>query len=556
MPERPGKDWAWLLPLAAAAVALRFSGISWGLPAVYNADEPHLVNLAVSFGGGSLRPAFFKYPSLWPYLLFLCYGLYFALWSGLGLRRGVADFIGLYAWRPAGFYLIGRALCAACGLLGLAVLVRAQRERRPSGVPWAALTLAFAPAVVENAHAAKPDGLMMLCACCAWLFILRLYRDGGRRQHWAAGLAMGLAMSSQYTAVFVPLAALAAHLLSPARPPRRWLWEGALATALGFCAGSPYILLDFGRFWASMKDLADLTALAPWSRLSVTRSVLANVWGFAGPWSLAGPALLLGAVLLWRRERRLAVVFLAPVAAYILGLGNNPEGAWPRYLMGAFPGLALLAAEGLSWLEAQAAGPVVTGLLVAAVIGPGLYRSALYDRSLALPDTRQEATAWLSARAPAGATLLLDEPHASPDLRMTRQEVEELWRKTSRAGSPRARLYRGMADTHPGGGWRILRIGRSARDLHSSPRHVQLSQADAPTLDVSAGLAPALSAGVSFVVLSSFGANPEHSPELAAFFADLDRRGTLLREFDPAPGRVEGPVLKVYRIAGGMTKIP
>jgi len=322
-----------------------------------------------------------------------------------------------------------------------------------------------------------------------------------------------------------------------------------LALALGFFAGSPYILLDFGRFWASMKDLSDLAALAPWSRLAVTRRVLANVRDFAGPWSLAGLGLLLGALRLWRSDRRLALVFLAPAAAYILGLANNPDGAWPRYLMGAFPGLALLAAEGLSWLEEQAASPVVTGLLAVAVAAPGLYLSALDDRNLTLPDTRQEATVWMTAQVPPGAALLMDLPHASPDLRMTRQEIEELWEKTSRAGSPRARLYRAMADTHPGGGWRIYRIGRSARDLRSSPRHVRLSQADAPTLDVSAGLAPALAAGVSYVVVSSFGASPERSPELSAFFADLGRRGTLLREFDPAPGRVMGPTLKVYRVA-------
>jgi hypothetical protein len=166
-----------------------------------------------------------------------------------------------------------------------------------------------------------------------------------------------------------------------------------------------------------------------------------------------------------------------------------------------------------------------------------------------LPDTRQQSTVWMKAHVPAGATLLMDLPHAGPNLDMTRQEVEELWQKTKLAGSPRARLFRGMADTHPGGGWRIYRIERSARDLRSSPRHVQLSQADAPMLDVSAGLEPALAAGVSYVVVSSFGGSPEHSPELSAFFADLDRRGTLLQEFDPAPGRVMGPTLKVYRIA-------
>src|SRR5690348_3436894 len=94
-----------LLGFFALAMLLRLAGIFWGLPATFNGDEPHIVNLAVSFGSGSLRPYAFKYPTLWPYLLFLCYGIYFLIWSGFGHLKSVAEFAGLYAWHPTGFYL-------------------------------------------------------------------------------------------------------------------------------------------------------------------------------------------------------------------------------------------------------------------------------------------------------------------------------------------------------------------------------------------------------------------------------------------------------------------
>ena len=60
------KEWALpgLVGVALVAVVLRLLGICWGLPHLYNADEPHIVNLAVSFGGGSLKPYAFKYPTL------------------------------------------------------------------------------------------------------------------------------------------------------------------------------------------------------------------------------------------------------------------------------------------------------------------------------------------------------------------------------------------------------------------------------------------------------------------------------------------------------------
>ncbi|MFA6002445.1 MAG: glycosyltransferase family 39 protein [Elusimicrobiota bacterium] len=542
------KRWIWAVFFIASAI-LCLTGIFWGLPAGYNADEPHIMNLAVSFGGGSLRPAFFKYPTLYPYLLAFFYGLYFVIWSGFGCLHTVADFIGLYAWQPTMFYLIGRTFSAVCALSAVAVMFRSERRWRPTGWPWAALLLAFCPLVVELAHAAKPDCLMVLFVCIAWSFILRLYHEGGRRWHWAAGLALGLAMSSQYTSVFVCAAAVLAHFLSKERQPRTWLWEGAAAVGLGFIGGSPYILLDFPNFWASMRDLADLAGLSAWDRGATVMQVLRNVWEFAGAWSLAGLGLALGAIRLWRVERGLALVFLGPIAAYVLGLGNNPDGSGPRYLMGAFPGLALLAAEGLSWLAALT-GRWTAAAVLAGAIGPGLWWCAGYDRGLLLPDTRGQATQWLRSHVPPGKTLLMDLPHAAPDLWMTREQVEALAEQTRRAGSPRARLYQGMVLTHPGGGWRIYRIQRSARDMRTSPRQVQLAQADAPTLDVAGGLPAAQALGVEYVVLSEYGANPRRTPQLAAFFSDLERQAVLERRFDPVPGRVAGPGLKIYRIAG------
>ena len=538
--------WPWLI--IPGTLALWLIGISWGLPSTYNADEPHIVNLAVSFGAGSLKPAFFKYPTLWPYLLFFFYGIYFVVWSAFGRLHSVTEFIGLYAWHPTGFYLIGRFLAAACGLAALGILAKTGRERRPAGLPWAALLLAVSPVLVESGHSLKPDCLMMIFASGAWLFLLRLFRDGDRRSHWACGLCLGLAVSSQYTALGVAVAAALAHFLSPARPTRRFLWEGLALAAIGFFGGSPYVLLDFPNFWASMRDLSELVALQSWSRWVMTRHVLGNIWNFAGPWSLAGVGLVLGAVRLWRGEKRLALVFLGVIAAYILVYGNNPEGDWPRYLMGLFPGLALLAAEGLSWLEELAARRWTTALLLIASLAPGLLVSMNFDRGLLLADTRRLATDWMRSHVPLGASVLLDMPHVSPDLSMTREEVLELCRRTREDGSPRSRLYCGMADTHPGGGWRVSRIRRSALDVHSSPRHVQLSQADAPMLDVAGGFQEAVARGVEYVVTSSYGATPQRSPELAKFFEELDSRAARLIEFDPVPGRVVGPRLCVYRV--------
>src|ERR1035437_778795 len=113
-----------LLGLAALP---RLIGIGYGLPHVYNADEPHVINMAVSLAG-SLRPYSFKYPTLWPTVLAGFYGVWFVLRSGFGLLRGATDFAAKYAFSPGGFYLIGRLLATACQIAAVAGLASLERR--------------------------------------------------------------------------------------------------------------------------------------------------------------------------------------------------------------------------------------------------------------------------------------------------------------------------------------------------------------------------------------------------------------------------------------------
>ncbi|MBI5209901.1 MAG: glycosyltransferase family 39 protein [Elusimicrobia bacterium] len=547
------KKLRWLLAIAAVfAVWLRFDSIGYGLPHTYNADEPHIVNLAVSFGSGSLNPYSFKYPTLWPALLFVCYGAYFVVWSVFGLRHGVADYAGLFAWDPTCFYLIGRVLSAVFGLLGMAVIWKMERENAPeaSGPPWAALVIAFCPLMVELSHAAKPDLAMFFFASLGWYFALKVYREGTRRWHWACGAALGLAMSTQYTALAASLLLPLAHALGRKAAPRPWrfLAEGVAAAGVGFFIGSPYILLDFPRFWAAMRDFSALAEVRDKTVAQVALAVHRNLWNFAGEGSIAGLAAIVGLGSFWGRDRRLAVLVLAPILAYSISLSGHPDGPWMRYLLGCFPGLALLAGESLGAVARLGRGPAV--LVFLAACGPGLFASSSFDAGLGLQDTRTLAAAWVTRNIPPGTGVLMDYPHASPRLVMDKEQAAELEAKTKAAGSPRWRLYAAMRNSHPGGGYRIYRLQRSAADLRSNPAHVLSSQADAATLDMSAGLGGARRAGVGYVVTSSYGASPARSPYLEAFFEELWRRAVLVREFAPVQGKIGGPHLRIFKLSG------
>ncbi len=541
--------WLWaLLAAAALAVGLRFTAIGYGLPHTYNADEPHVINMAVSFGGGSLRPHSFKYPTLWPTLLAGLYGLWFAIWSVFGLRKSPLDFAALYGFAPTGFYLIARMASALAALAVVVVVARAERSgENSSRWPYGALILAFAPVLVDLGHSAKPDMLMLLFISGAWACALRFQSGGARGWLYAAAALVGAGCSTQYTAapaaLLVPLAWL---LRDGGRPRFSWLLEAALFAAAAFFMGSPYVALDFSRFAANWTDYGELKNARLHDAAAMAKAVAYNLWTFGGEGSPAGAAAIIGlGVLLWKRTRR-ALFLAVPIAAYFALLTASFDGGWQRYMLGIFPALALLSSEGLALLGG--ASPWRRAALAALVVAPGLFVSWRLVSDLTLPDTRAQAEVWMKANVPAGETILLDQPHASPRATPSMEQCLHLAERTAAAGSPRARLWRAMAQRHPGGGWRIYRVQRSAADLFSWPKEVAASQADSDFLDVRPGLDPVRAVRAGWVVTSSFGADPRRARELATFFSELAAGAELVKEFPSVPGKTAGPWLRIWKL--------
>ena len=540
---------ALLYTLAAVllvAAAPRLIGLGYGLPLVYNADEPHVVNVAVSLAG-SLRPFSFKYPTLWPMLLAFSYGVWFVFWSGFGLLRGTIDFAARYAFAPTGFFLIARALAAAAQMLGLVVIAR--EELRADHKRWAygALVLAFSPTLVELAHAAKPDSLMFLFSAAATIAALRHQRDGTQGPLWFSAFCAGLMCSTQYTAAPAVLVVPLAWLLCAKGPgPLRWLFAAGLVAALGFILGTPYALVEPSRFAADLAYNGELGKLLHYDAWESVRLVAGNLATFGGEGSPAGLAALIGLAIAFRKDPKRALLLSVPVILYFGVLTTSFNGGVTRYLMGAYPFLALLAGEGLSWLGGETASRRT--LVAVLVLAPGLAMSWRQDAEMLLPDTRAQATQWLARTAAPGQTLLLDQPHSGPMAVMAKEQCLELAARAEKNGSPRARLFRAMALRHPGGGYRIYRIQRAPKDLWSAPRHVAQTQADGDFLDVRPGLDTARAARVDWVVTSSFGADPRRVRELATFFAELGAQAELVQEFPSEPGRTTGPWLRIWRL--------
>ncbi|MBI3299983.1 MAG: glycosyltransferase family 39 protein [Elusimicrobia bacterium] len=540
--------------VAAAALGLRLWGIGWGFPGLFNGDEGHHVNMAVALGRGTLNPGVFKYPSLWFYTLFGAFGLFFLAWSGLGLRHSVREFGQLFVWRPERFYLTARLVSAAFSVLALERVWSAGRELGSARLGmWAAGLLAVSLPLVEQAHAAKPDSLLFFWSACAWAAALRYFVTGRPRALLAAGVLTGLAVSTQYTAaplVAAPATAWLVRRLVPDGRQRPSWGLGLSAAALipaAFLAGSPFILLDHAAFARDMADHATLN----FARAPAGWHSFANAFTFAGPWWLCGALVAAGAAALLRRDRPLAAMLLAPPVAQMSFLAFSDKGGAARYLIASLPALALVAAHGVEALGgARLAGAAARAAVLALIMFPGGLRSAAYAAALNRPDTRLAAQTWIEANLPIGTRIVLGAEPDTPPLRSSREQVARLLERTRAAGHPRARYYELMLESHPGGGYDLLRMKRDAGDMDTGPWHRQWSDASRDTLDVAAGLSAARAAGASVAVLSSMGLG-FGTPDVGRFLDETERQGRLLAEFLPEEGRVNGPHIKVYRIDEG-----
>ncbi len=421
-----GRRWIWvgLGVVLAGGLGLRLWGVNQGLPYAYNADEAdHFVAHAVGmFAHGTLNPHYFANPPAFTYLLHVIYGLYY------GGAHAVLD---AYARHPGDLYTQARVAAAVLGVLALWLLylTGARLLGRGAGLLAAAIeAVAFLP--VFYAHLALNDAPTLAPLTLSLLGTAGVLRKGRLRDHLLAGVGLGLACATKYTAgiVIVPygVAVAARWLDGERRGARRELAGPAVlgVASLGaFLVANPYALLDFSSFHAELAHQSAQSAESQ-GKLGASRQggLLYYLWSLS--WGLGwAPALasLAGALTVWRRERALgwllvpgAVLFLA-----FMGLQGRYFGRW---LMPILPLLCLLAAalaaQAIAYAHRRGArGPRLSMalgvLLVVVLLGQGLLYSIHSGLVLSRTDTRTLTRQWMVAHIPPGANVVV-EP-VSPD---------------------------------------------------------------------------------------------------------------------------------------------
>jgi hypothetical protein len=437
--------------------------VQQGLPYAYNADEAdHFVPRAVAIFGHDLNPHYFANPPGFTYVLHYLFAL--AYGGAGGVRHA-------FAYHPSELYTLGRVAVAVLGVLALWLLylTGARLFGRAAGLLAAAIeAVAFLP--VFYSHLALNDVPTLAPLTLSLLGSAGVLCKGRKRDYALAGIGLGLACATKYTAgiALLPLlAATGARLLT--RPTATATGPGtetgtggrpqidkatALAAALGlvlaallafaaFFAANPFWLLDYKAFHAELVHQSSLSAEAQ-GKLGAPRQggFVYYLWSLS--WGLGWlPALaaLGGALAIWRRRPSLGWM-LVPAPLLFLAFMGLQGRYFGRWLMPILPLLCLLAAFFALWLAARLAAlasraldarrsasrtsdspsagrspappaRAAAGVLSARLLAQGLVYSVHSGLVLARADTRNLTREWMLAHVPRRARIVA-EP-ISPD---------------------------------------------------------------------------------------------------------------------------------------------
>lgn len=387
--------------ILAVALVLRLWSIGHGLPFVYNVDEAeHFVPKALGMLDGGLDPGYYENPSGLTYLLLVLFTL---PWPGLRTD-------------PSTAFLVGRVVVALIGTVVVGLVYWAGRRlfAAPVGLVAAAvMAVAFLP-VAYSKHAL--NDVVTLAPVTVGVVATVVAYERGHRLDWVlAGAAAGAATAVKYTAGVMLLGVAAAALLR-AQQHRTALPASLLS--LGLASGAfagVFVLLNPFLVVNSTGALEQITGQSAQADTGKFGQVAANGWAYYAEtltWGLGWLPLVaagIGAVLVVRRDWRLALLLLLPAVALFVYMGAQGR-YFGRWLLPTYPVLCLLAGNAVIALARGFGSHRRTAavLLTVGVCLQGFLSAIHVNLLLGRTDTRALASDAVQSTVPAGAPVVVE----------------------------------------------------------------------------------------------------------------------------------------------------
>ncbi|HCM43309.1 MAG TPA: hypothetical protein DIS66_08390 [Candidatus Omnitrophica bacterium] len=404
------------------AAGLRLWGIQFGLPHLYHADEPIVVNHALYFGTGDFNPHFFNIPPLTSYLLFAVYGIFFLTGKLIGQWSSAQQFAEFFFSDPTSFYLIGRVMLGAVPAVLSVWCLMVWMKKENFAPLWkyaGGVLFAVCFVHVSDAHYIYADMSLVLVSI---LFFLNLQADEFKKYpgHLRAGAFIGLATALKYNGIFLALPYVWFFLRMRPAPVffLKCSAAAALVFALIFIVLNPYSVLDFHFFIQELKEQSAANQGVPFFHHLTYSLVEGMSW----------PLVILGVVggvcaFLSRDSKREAVALFCIFYYLVLWQKGQPYG---RYILPLVPFLIYLAVDAVMFFCARwrVAKPFFL-ILFSLMVVFNLAKSLRFDWIMSRPDTRTLAKEWIEQNISAGSRIALDGTSFTPRLSFACDQLEK-----------------------------------------------------------------------------------------------------------------------------------
>lgn len=187
------------------AFALRYRGIDFGLPYLYNPDEPFFIDPPIHMlVTGDLNPHWFGHPgSFVMYFLLVLFSVYFIFYFLFGYVHNLSDFQQLFINEPSLFYFSGRLLILFFCIftIYLVYLIASKLFNRMVGI-LASFLLAISPLYIMENRLIRTDIAAAMLIMLSIYFLLSFFIDSQNKDKKSliiSSLFAGFSIAAKYT---------------------------------------------------------------------------------------------------------------------------------------------------------------------------------------------------------------------------------------------------------------------------------------------------------------------------------------------------------------------
>ncbi|OGL38851.1 MAG: hypothetical protein A2042_01775 [Candidatus Schekmanbacteria bacterium GWA2_38_11] len=390
----------------------------------------------MGFFTGDLNPHFFLYPSLYLYILYITYGLYYLLLKGLDFFSSLDDLFTLFVLNPAPLHFISRGITALLGTLTIYLLYLLSKKLYSREIALiSSLILSLTYLHARDSHFGTTDVPLTFLILLAYIFISDIFLSG--KNYILAGIISGFSVSMKYNGAILAVPILIAHLLSKETFEESFVKKffnkkiifSALAMISAFLLTSPYVLLDYKSFLASIKFLTKALRQGIGMELGIGWIFYLKFtlrYGIGAPLLLAS---LAGMAYLIYRHRKEDILLLSFPVIYYLIIGNS-HGVFSRYMIPVLPFLSLFTAvviyDFISSIKILKNYKLLASILVSIlVLIPSIYSIISFNNTIFKKDTRNLAADWIKTNLPSGSRIYM-HGHYEYELPLLPRDLENI----------------------------------------------------------------------------------------------------------------------------------